>query len=47
MIDQNGLLRRPSVTGVQALSLYNQLLTMTDQREEAGEQWMESTYRTT
>jgi len=42
MLDLNGLLRRPSVTGVQALSLYNQLLHMTDQRDRAGDQWMQS-----
>jgi len=42
LIDNNGLLRTPSVTGLQALLLYNQLLHLTDQRSRAAGQYMES-----
>jgi hypothetical protein len=42
LIDSNGLLRRPTVTGIQALSLYNQLLHLSDQQNRAAGQYMES-----
>ncbi|WVQ82735.1 hypothetical protein IAT38_004867 [Cryptococcus sp. DSM 104549] len=41
LIDTNGVLRKPSITGVQALTLYMQLLHMTDQKVDRADQWME------
>ncbi|WRT64319.1 uncharacterized protein IL334_001251 [Kwoniella shivajii] len=32
LIDENGIYRQPSITGVQALTLYSQLMHMTDQK---------------
>ncbi|ORX37389.1 hypothetical protein BD324DRAFT_625966 [Kockovaella imperatae] len=43
IIEANGLFFRPSVTGAQALSLFNLLGTMTDQTARAEEQYMIST----
>lgn len=42
VIDANSLMRRPSVTGLQALSLYNQLMHMSDQRSRVKDQWIQS-----
>lgn len=42
LIDEYGIMRQPSVTGLQALLLYNQLLGLTDQRHLAAQQYMES-----
>lgn len=44
LIDMHGLLRVPSVTGVQALSLYSQLQHMSDTQDNLLETEMESTY---
>ena len=42
VIDAASLLRRPSVTGLQALSLYNQLMHMSDQGSRVKDQWIQS-----
>ncbi|BEI81132.1 hypothetical protein CcaverHIS002_0202920 [Cutaneotrichosporon cavernicola] len=42
LIDQHGILRKPSLTGVQALALFTQLQHMTDHNPEAPEHLMES-----
>jgi len=42
MIDENGLLRCPSITGLQALTLYTQMLHMTDERGLGVDHWMQS-----
>ncbi|BEI88931.1 uncharacterized protein CcaverHIS019_0202930 [Cutaneotrichosporon cavernicola] len=41
LIDQHGILRKPSLTGVQALALFTQLQHMTDHNPEAPEHLME------
>ena len=41
LIDYNGIMRRPTVTGIQALALYNLLATMTDQADRAADQYMQ------
>jgi len=42
VIDANSLMRRPSITGLQALSLYNQLMHMSDQGSRVKDQWIQS-----
>lgn len=42
LIDVNGLLRKPTITGLQALTVYNQLVQMQDQKQDMQAQWMES-----
>ncbi|WVQ97620.1 hypothetical protein IAU59_004734 [Kwoniella sp. CBS 9459] len=42
LIDDNALLRRPSVTGVQALTLYSQLSHMTDQKIVDQDHWLQA-----
>lgn len=42
LIDRHGILRKPSVTGAQALALFTQLQHMTDHCPEAAEVVMES-----
>ncbi|WWC86440.1 uncharacterized protein L201_001317 [Kwoniella dendrophila CBS 6074] len=42
LIDDNGLLRRPSITGVQALTLYSQLMHMTDQKVLDKDHWLQN-----
>ncbi|KIR78908.1 hypothetical protein I306_04118 [Cryptococcus gattii EJB2] len=41
LIDTNGILRKPSITGVQALTLYMQLINMTDDTVDGPAQYME------
>ncbi|AFR98362.2 hypothetical protein CNAG_06136 [Cryptococcus neoformans var. grubii H99] len=41
LIDNNGILRKPSITGVQALTLYMQLMLMTDDTVDAPTHYME------
>ncbi|WVO16899.1 hypothetical protein L204_104585 [Cryptococcus depauperatus] len=41
LIDVNGLLRKPSITGIQALTLFQQLLQMTDEEVDAQSHFME------
>lgn len=41
LIDTNGILRKPSITGVQALTLYIQLMLMTDDTVDAPTHYME------
>lgn len=41
LIDTNGILRKPSITGVQALTLYMQLINMTDDTVDRPAQYME------
>jgi hypothetical protein len=41
IVDAASLLRRPSVTGLQALSLYNQLMHMSDQGSRVKDQWIQ------
>lgn len=43
IIDTNAIMRRPSITGLQALSLYNQLMHMSDQGSRVKDQWIQST----
>jgi hypothetical protein len=45
IIDANSIMRRPSVTGLQALSLYNQLMHMSDQGSRVKDQWIQSESR--
>ncbi|OCF37656.1 hypothetical protein I316_00783 [Kwoniella heveanensis BCC8398] len=42
MIDDHHLLRKPSVTGVQALTLYSQLSHMTDQKVVDQDHWLQA-----
>lgn len=42
IIDTNAVMRRPSVTGLQALALYNQLMHMSDQGSRVKDQWIQS-----
>nr|XP_019049417.1 hypothetical protein I302_03206 [Kwoniella bestiolae CBS 10118]OCF28347.1 hypothetical protein I302_03206 [Kwoniella bestiolae CBS 10118] len=42
MIDDHGLFRRPSITGVQALTLYNQLMHMTDEKLLEKDYWLQN-----
>ncbi|KLT40359.1 hypothetical protein CC85DRAFT_287582 [Cutaneotrichosporon oleaginosum] len=42
LIDEHGILRKPSLTGVQALALFTQLQHMTDHNPDAPEHLMES-----
>ncbi|GMK56534.1 hypothetical protein CspeluHIS016_0303740 [Cutaneotrichosporon spelunceum] len=42
LIDQHGILRKPSLTGAQALALFTQLQHMTDHNPEAPEHLMET-----
>lgn len=42
IIDATGIMRRPSITGLQALSLYNQLMHMSDQGGRVKDQWIQS-----
>ena len=44
VIDANSLMRRPSVAGLQALSLYNQLMHMSDQGSRVKDQWIQSMF---
>ena len=45
IIDTNGVMRRPSITGVQALMLYNQLMLESDEKYRPRGQYMESKSR--
>nr|XP_018267342.1 uncharacterized protein I303_01328 [Kwoniella dejecticola CBS 10117]OBR89500.1 hypothetical protein I303_01328 [Kwoniella dejecticola CBS 10117] len=42
LIDENGVFTNPSITGVQALTLYNQALHMTDQQVVDKDHWLQS-----
>ncbi|KAK8866084.1 hypothetical protein IAR55_001235 [Kwoniella newhampshirensis] len=42
LIDANGILRQPSITGVQALTLYTQMMHMTDQKDLGKDHFMQS-----
>lgn len=42
IIDTNAIMRRPSITGLQTLSLYNQLMHMSDQGSRVKDQWIQS-----
>nr|XP_019015114.1 uncharacterized protein I206_01202 [Kwoniella pini CBS 10737]OCF53895.1 hypothetical protein I206_01202 [Kwoniella pini CBS 10737] len=42
LIDENGLFTNPSITGVQALTLYNQAMHMTDQQVIEKDHWLQS-----
>lgn len=42
MIDTNGLMRIPSVTGVQCLMLLNQLAHTSDEKDQGREEFMQS-----
>ncbi|WWD17713.1 hypothetical protein CI109_102154 [Kwoniella shandongensis] len=42
LIDTNGILRQPSITGVQALTLFTQLNRETDSKDFGKDYWMES-----
>ncbi|WWD09590.1 hypothetical protein V865_007718 [Kwoniella europaea PYCC6329] len=42
LIDEHGLFRMPSVTGVQALTLYSQLMQMTDEKLLDKDYWLQN-----
>jgi hypothetical protein len=42
-MDENGILRKPSLTGLQALVLFHQLQHMSNDNTKPAETWMEST----
>lgn len=42
LMDENGILRKPSLTGLQAMVLFHQLQHMSNDNTKAAETWMES-----
>ncbi|WVR06037.1 hypothetical protein IAU60_003065 [Kwoniella sp. DSM 27419] len=42
LLDENGIFRKPSITGVQAMTLYSQMMHMTDQKVLDKDHWLQN-----